>query len=364
MTRVLEKRFRVGPAPNQSAEPLRLRERDALAALHRVVVPADLCKHRVAQTKSLVPKLSHIFRVGRIFGRVDAANCFQKTERDAGVDCRSHIRGGSESGERRNIKKPDARCPIPDTRYPLPDYDLRTWPLTRDGVVAAAIIGIVCAIAGWAWVLVLMAFFVSGTVLTRFGQPRKLAKTEGIAAKRGGRDAWQVLANGGVFGAAAIGSIMAPSAAWTVLGAAAIATSAADTWATEIGTLSSDMARSILTWREVPPGTSGGITLTGTAAALAGAGLIAAFAGIAGWPARAAYAAILGGFAGSTIDSLLGAGFQAKRWCDQCGMETERTIHVCGTRTTPAGGITWLDNDAVNAISSLAGAATGALCLL
>ena len=241
---------------------------------------------------------------------------------------------------------------------------LTTSPLTRDGAAAAAIVGIACAAAGLEWLLVLTAFFVSGTVLSRLGETRKSLKIESIAAKSGPRDARQVLANGGVFAAAAIGSIVAPSAAWTVLGAGAIAASAADTWATEIGTLSSVGPRSILTWREVPPGTSGGISVTGTIAALAGAVLVALVAGIAGWPTRAGYAAILGGLAGSTVDSLLGAGLQAKLWCNQCGMETERQVHVCGTGTTPRGGIAWLDNDGVNALSSLAGAATGALFLL
>ena len=236
-------------------------------------------------------------------------------------------------------------------------------PLTRNGAVAASILGIVCVVAGFGWVLLLIAFFVSGTLLSHLGESRKRAKTEGITAKGSRRDAWQVLANGGVFGAAAIGSIIAPSAAWPVLGTGAIAASTADTWATEIGTLVSDSARSILTWRAVPPGTSGGITFSGTAAALAGAEFIAVFAGIAGWPGRAACAAVIGGFAGSTVDSLLGASLQARRWCDQCGMKTERTIHLCGTRTKLAGGSVWLDNDAVNAISSLAGAAIGALCL-
>ena len=251
---------------------------------------------------------------------------------------------------------------MPSARYLA--TDMTGWPLTRDGVVAAGIFGIGCVAAGWQWVVVLLAFFVSATLLSHAGADRKRAKLEAITAKGNARDARQVLANGAVFGAAAIGSIIAPSTAWTVLGAAAIAASAADTWATEIGTLTSFNPRSILTLREVPPGTSGGITVPGMLAAVAGAVFIAAFAAFAGWPSEAGYAAIVGGLTGATVDSLLGAGLQSKRWCSQCGMETERTIHICGTETILAGGIAWLDNDGVNAISSLAGAATGALFLL
>jgi uncharacterized protein (TIGR00297 family) len=231
-------------------------------------------------------------------------------------------------------------------------------------MAAAALLGIACAAAGPGWIGLLLAFYISGTLLTRYGEVRKAARTGSVAGKGSARDAMQVVANGGAFTAAAIGNMILPSTAWMVVGAAAIAASAADTWATEVGTLFSDSPRSITTWREVPPGTSGGVSVPGTAATLAGAAFIAAIAGLAGWPAPVASAAVAGGFTGSVVDSLLGATVQSRRWCDQCGKETESAVHSCGARTRITGGLPWLDNDGVNAISSMAGAAAGALWLL
>ncbi len=212
--------------------------------------------------------------------------------------------------------------------------------------------------------MLLVAFFLSSTLLSRIGKARKLANTAGIAEKGGERDAYQVLANGGVFAGFAMASIAFPSPDWILPAIGALAASTSDTWATETGTLSATQPRQILTWKSVPAGTSGGITLHGTAAALLGAAYIAAIATLAGFPESTAFAAITGGFAGALLDSLLGAGAQSRRWCAQCGIGTERRIHVCGAETTVIGGFSWLDNDRVNAMSSVGGAIVGFLWLL
>jgi hypothetical protein len=49
-------------------------------------------------------------------------------------------------------------------------------------------------------------------------------------------------------------------------------------------------------------------------------------------------------------------------WCPRCQTETERKRHRCGTPTVRMRGLPWLDNDGVNAVSTLAGAAVGAAC--
>jgi uncharacterized membrane protein len=102
---------------------------------------------------------------------------------------------------------------------------------------------------------------------------------------------------------------------------------------------------------------SGGITLPGTLGAVGGAAFVAGMAALVGWPGRVAIAALIGGFVGSTADSLIGATVQARRRCPQCNLATERLVHSCGARTAHAGGVRWLTNDGVNAVSSAIGAA-------
>jgi len=224
------------------------------------------------------------------------------------------------------------------------------------------VVGALCVGAGWSWGAILIAFFVASTLLSRAGAERKERRVGGIVAKGGERDATQVLANGGVYAAAALASMLAPGwPGWTAVGAAALAAATADTWATEVGTLVGGVPRAITSLRPVPPGTSGGVTVAGTLASLAGAGFVAALAWWAGWPGDAVRGAAIGGFAGATADSLLGATMQARRWCDRCAAATERAVHACGTPTRAAGGLVWLDNDRVNLAATVVGAGVGAL---
>lgn len=233
----------------------------------------------------------------------------------------------------------------------------RARSLTPLGAIAATVVGAASIAAGWGWGALLIAFFVSSTVLSRFREPAKEARTQGMLEKGGERDATQVFANGGVFAVAAVASLAAVGdwRHWAALGAGALAASASDTWATEIGTLLGGEPRSIVTLRRVPPGTSGGVTVAGTLAAIAGAVFVAAVAWAVRWPVVVVVAAFAGGLLGSTLDSILGATVQAQRWCDHCARGTERHLHDCGTPTRRARGVSWLENDVVNLLSSAAG---------
>ena len=236
--------------------------------------------------------------------------------------------------------------------------------LSTSGAVAAVLLGTATVAASWTWAATLVAFFLSSTLLSQAGRARRNELTSDVIAKGGNRDAWQVFANGGPFAAAAVASLLLPSFNWTTLGAGAIAASNADTWATEIGTLSRRPPRSIMTLRQVNPGTSGGVTVLGTIGSVAGAAFIAIVVLLGGWGSTSACAALIGGTSGSFVDSIMGATVQEKRWCHACARGTERAVHTCGNKTTHAGGVSWIRNDAVNFLSSIAGALTGYLCLL
>ena len=59
------------------------------------------------------------------------------------------------------------------------------------------------------------------------------------------------------------------------------------------------------------------------------------------------------------LDSALGAGVQGRFHCDRCHLPSERRVHRCGKATRPVGGLSWLSNDGVNAVASLAATAAG-----
>lgn len=231
----------------------------------------------------------------------------------------------------------------------------RARTLATSGAIAAAVVGTLSVAAGWSWGALLLSMFVSSSALSRLGEREKAERVGSVVEKGGDRDARQVFANGGVYAVAALGSLIVPSPIWYSIGAGALAASAADTWATEVGTLAGRDPISILSGRRVAPGTSGGISLVGTAAGIGGAAFIGAATALVRWPAPVA-AVVAGGMAGALADSLLGATVQARRWCEQCAASTERVVHSCGTPTRHAGGLAGFDNDAVNAVCSGVGA--------
>jgi uncharacterized protein (TIGR00297 family) len=233
----------------------------------------------------------------------------------------------------------------------------RARSLSRSGAVTATGLGAVAAAAGYSWAILLIVYFVSSSALSRLGSAASERLTASIVAKGGQRDARQVLANGGVFGVAALGAVLQPGIWWTSLAAGALAASAADTWATEIGTRFGGVPRSILTGKPVPVGTSGGVTVIGSLGAIAGALFVALVSVGIGWSRLAAAAAVAGGIVGALADSLFGATLQVRRWCEDCGRATERVRHDCGAETRVSGGIAGFDNDMVNLFSVIAGGA-------
>jgi len=234
----------------------------------------------------------------------------------------------------------------------------RARSLSPSGALAAIVVGTAAAAAGWNWASLLILYFASSTALSRLGRAEKERRTAAIVEKGGERDAAQVLANGFVFALAAIGMVVDGRQRWVAIGAGALAASAADTWATEIGTLYGGKPRSILTGRVMATGTSGGISLAGTAASVAGALFIAVVTDVGARLTQQAlvfWPVLVAGVAGSLVDSLIGATLQSRRWCETCQRETERHVHDCGTPTIRRRGLALLDNDVVNFVSTVVG---------
>jgi uncharacterized protein (TIGR00297 family) len=159
----------------------------------------------------------------------------------------------------------------------------------------------------------LAALFLMTWVSTRMGYRRKLAL--GLAERREGRNAWQVLANLAV---AALGSVffsVTGNRLWLLATLAALAEAATDTVASEIGQCRGQDARLITTWERVPAGIDGGITIAGSVAGLAAGLVIAAVAALGGMVLQSQlWLPVAAGFAGMLIDSLLGATLQRRGW--------------------------------------------------
>lgn len=246
--------------------------------------------------------------------------------------------------------------------------------LTASGLVGAILVGtLILGFGGWIWGLVLITFFVSSSLLSRYRRADKEALATAFA-KDSRRDLGQALANGGVAAALAVAFASYPEPVLFAAYLGVMATVNADTWATEMGVLSQVPPRLVTTGKEVAPGTSGGVTRLGLWASVAGALLIGAVATAltqiaslqkgTGWSLQAAsfpLLALAGGLVGSIFDSLLGATVQGIYYCSQCAKEIESPVHHCGQNTRLIRGWAWLNNDIVNLLSSILGGLAAAL---
>jgi uncharacterized protein (TIGR00297 family) len=223
--------------------------------------------------------------------------------------------------------------------------------LNHSGAVAASFTGtIIFGVGGLSWAILLLTFFITSSLLSRAFKKRKQGLDEKFS-KGHERDAGQVFGNGGIAAFFAALHYFIPNEPWVwVAFAASLAAVNADTWATELGVLNPSPPRMITDLRKVvEKGTSGGISLVGTLASLAGSALIAFFASLLTGNWSLFPVVTLSGLAGSLFDSLLGGTFQAMYYCPTDKKETEKhPLHTCGTETIHIRGWKWLNNDLVN----------------
>jgi len=254
----------------------------------------------------------------------------------------------------------------------------RTKSLTADGAVAAFAVGaLVFGIGGLPYSVPILTFFITSSLLSAVGRTRK-QRLYSRPVRYDPRNAWQVVANGGIPAFIVCAAALLPPGAtpssrdWFLLYLSALASANADTWATEIGTLAPGRPVHITTFRPVLPGTSGAVSLLGTLAGLAGAAAVTVSGWLA-WPEGSellvwrmdvaeGLAVLWAGFLGSLTDSVLGATIQAMYECARCGKVVETGRH-CGAPARLLSGRRWVTNDAVNALASLAAVAAAWILL-
>jgi uncharacterized protein (TIGR00297 family) len=209
------------------------------------------------------------------------------------------------------------------------------------GALAGVLSGLLMILfGGIGWFVLLLVFFVLGTVFTKYKYAYKV--DIGAAQKNDGSRSYRnvfgncliplifVVAYGGIgsFELPYIGNVDKSIFIIGYLGSMATAT--ADTLASEIGSTYKSQPRLITTFKKVKAGTDGAVSVLGEAAALFGAVAIGAVAiplGVVGPDIYVAFTlAVLGGFLGTNIDSVLGATLQQRKLLTNEGVNLFATM--------------------------------------
>jgi uncharacterized protein (TIGR00297 family) len=215
--------------------------------------------------------------------------------------------------------------------------------LTKAGWVHAGILGTLLwgtlGPRGW---LAVVAYLALGSMVTKLGFRSKqaLGLAEGRGGRRGPENVWGSAATGAVL---ALASQLLPPQATPVLlvgFSASFAAKLADTFGSEIGKRWGRHTRLITTFRAVPPGTEGAISLEGTAASLVGSAVMASLMVLLGLlPTAMSWIVVtLVGLVATLLESVIGA--------------------TCQSR------FSWLTNELVNGLQTVIAALIAMACSL
>jgi uncharacterized protein (TIGR00297 family) len=192
-------------------------------------------------------------------------------------------------------------------------YALETASIA--GMLTGVLLGLLTIVlGGYGWFVVLISFFAIGGLSTKFRYDEK--ETLGVAEdNNGARGTGNVLGNAAValvavlgYAASAADLVAIEPTLFLFAFTGSVATAMSDTLSSEIGSVFEE-PRLITTLEPVEPGTDGGVTWQGELAGFVGAGIVAAIS-YALFPEVGPLGALIivaAGFAGMTVDSLLGA---------------------------------------------------------
>ena len=196
----------------------------------------------------------------------------------------------------------------------------------RSGLFSGALMGLLIIVfSNVTWFLLMLSFFILGTAFTKYKY--EIKKREGVAESRGGvRGFTNVFANGLVALCGAVLYGIYGDLAFLALYVGSIAAATADTTASELGMLGKQPFL-ITTLQPVPKGTDGGVTIMGEVLAILAALIIGivAFALRIG-PPEIIPVAVIAGFVGTNVDSLVGATLERKKIIGNSGTNMFCTI--------------------------------------
>lgn len=228
--------------------------------------------------------------------------------------------------------------------------------LTLSGSLAAFMLALlIFGLGSWKWTIPILSFFIFSSLLSIIRE-KKNPSVNNFFEKSGSRDFYQVFANGGLGGLLVIFSYFFPDPVWYFVYAGIIASSCADTWATEIGTMTKHKTYDILNFKAVEQGSSGGVSIYGFIGSLLGALFISLLTVL--WIDNNQIDFILiitfAGFTAGLFDSLLGASLQVQYRCTECARIVDKKIH-CEKKAVKYRGVNFINNDFVNLTAGLIG---------
>ena len=194
--------------------------------------------------------------------------------------------------------------------------------LTKNGCVAAALIGLAIGVFGSVnWLLLLIVFAALGfaATLAGFSKKRKMGVQEGEHGERGAMN---------ILGVAIPPLIIAVlnfiftgyEYVFSMAYIATIAVAAADTAASEIG-VKDPKVWMITTFKRVEPGVDGGVSVRGTLISLVGSAAVSVIGSLAIFYTLDVYilVPILCGFLGCVLDSVIGATAETRGYVSKYG---------------------------------------------
>jgi uncharacterized protein (TIGR00297 family) len=208
-------------------------------------------------------------------------------------------------------------------------FAFRAKTADLSGLFSAALVGIILLVfaapKGTQWFLIMLSFFILGSAATKykFEYKKRIGVEQGQSGARGYRN---VFANGIIACAAAVLFGVFQMPVFIVMYVGCVATAAADTLASEIG-VTGGIPYMITTFKKVPIGTNGGVTLTGEFVALLGGFTVSLVAlALDVITPEMMVLCTFAGFVGTNIDSLVGATLENRGFLGNAGTNLLATI--------------------------------------